>query len=480
MCAKPTGFLEYERQNPPKRNKNERLQDYQEVELRLPVEQLQQQAARCMDCGVPFCHATGCPLHNYIPDYNNMVYQGQWKKALEFLHQQINFPEFTGRICPALCEASCTLGLNQDPVTCRQIELEIIERGWENGWVIPQPATQQSGYKVAIIGSGPSGLAAAQQLARQGHKIVVFEKADRIGGLLRYGIPDYKLDKAIIDRRINQMKQENIVFETSVTVGEDISLAYLQRSFHAVVLACGARTARTLQVEGADTKGVHLALDFLTQQNKRNAGDTIPEADTITAHNKHIVIIGGGDTGSDCLGTSLRQGAISVTQLEIMPKPPPTRDQTTPWPQWPYMLRTSSSHEEGGERKWSILTKKITTKNGKIKSLQAVEVDWQKNPETGRMSFTEIDNTEFTLKADLILIAMGFTKEGNCQLLEKFGLVTENGNAKLDQNHMSSTQGIFVIGDFSKGASLVVRAINDGRIAAQGINKYLKTIPKTK
>ena len=474
MCAKPTGFIEYDRENPPKRSIDERLGDYREIEQLLPRTSLHQQAARCMDCGIPFCHAYGCPLHNVIPDFNDMVYRGHWRKALDLLHSTNNFPEFTGRICPAPCESACTLSINQEPVTIKQIELQIVERGWKSGWIRPDPAPEKSGKRVAIVGSGPAGLAAAQQLARCGHDVSVFEKDPAPGGILRYGIPDYKLEKRIVDRRLEQLQAEGVTFENSVEVGEDISIHYLQRSFDAVLLSGGARIPRDLPVPGRDLDGIHFAMPFLKQQNRRNADLAGPVGEAITATGKSVVIIGGGDTGADCLGTSLRQGASDVAQIEIMPKPPPTRDTTTPWPEWPYQLRTSTSHQEGGQRRWSVLTKEFTGDNGHVRALQCCEVEWTTD-DTGRRSFSEKLGTEFELKADLVLLAMGFTNEGNAKVLNAFGLETDaRGQAVRDDNCMGTVPGVFVAGDLSQGASLVVRAIADGRSAAAGIDRYLQ------
>ena len=470
----PTGFLEYERQDPVKRSIGERLQDYREIERLLSVGELQNQAGRCMDCGIPFCHACGCPVQNLIPDFNDLVYRDQWRYALEVLHSTNNLPEVTGRVCPAPCEPACTLSINQPAVTIRQIELQLVERGWEEGWIQPQPAAAASGHRVAVVGSGPAGLAAAQQLARAGHEVVVFERHDRIGGILRYGIPDFKLEKWIIDRRLEQLEAEGVRFETRVDVGEDISIGYLSRSHSAVVLAGGARVARDLPVPGRDLEGIHFAMPFLIQQNRRLAGDSLSGEAEILAGGKHVIIIGGGDTGSDCIGTSLRQGAESVTQLEIMPKPPPTRDQTTPWPQWPYQLRTSSSQQEGGTRQWEVMTKKFLGRNGRVTGLRCCKVSWDKDPESGQFRMTEVPGSEFDIKADLVLLAMGFTMEGNAGVLGRFGVETDDRHSPvLDRNYMTSVPGVFVAGDLGRGASLVVRAIFDGRQVAAGVDAFL-------
>ena len=388
--GKPTGFLEYTRIDPPKRSKAERVHDFDEIEGALGADPLREQAARCMDCGIPFCHMSGCPLQNLIPDFNDLVYRGHWRRALDLLHSTNNFPEITGRICPAPCESSCTLSINQPAVTIKQIELRIVEQAWEKGWIQPLRPTRLSGHRVAVVGSGPAGLAAAQQLTRAGHETTLFEAADRVGGLLRYGIPDFKLDKRILDRRIEQMSAEGLRIETGVLIGEDISINYLRRSFGAVLLAGGARTPRDLDIPGRDLDGIHFAMDFLTQQNWRNSGKTLSPDSEIHARGKRVLVIGGGDTGSDCLGTALRQGAGAVTQIEIMPEPPPERSAATPWPLWPYQLRTSTSHEEGGTRMWSILSKEAIGVNGRVTGVRAARVEWEKDAESGRMRFREI------------------------------------------------------------------------------------------
>ncbi len=362
--GKPTGFMEFARQDAPKRPAKERIHDYREIEQMLPEEDLRRQAARCMDCGIPYCHAHGCPVENLIPDWNDMVYRGQWRKALELLHATNNFPEITGRVCPAPCETSCTLSINEPAVTIRQIERQIAERGWQEGWTLPQPATHKSGRRAAVIGSGPAGLAAAQQLARRGHEVVVYEKADRVGGILRYGIPDFKLEKWVIDRRLEQMKAEGVFFETKVDAGADISAGYLRRSFDAIVLAAGSRVPRDLTVPGRELKGIHFAMDYLTQQNRRVAGDSIPPGEEITAFKKKVLVIGGGDTGSDCVGNARRQGAMEIHQIEILDQPPDERAGNNPWPNWPLILRTSSSHEEGCRRAWSVTTRDFVGEEG--------------------------------------------------------------------------------------------------------------------
>ncbi|MFO7821895.1 MAG: glutamate synthase subunit beta [Lentisphaeria bacterium] len=473
--GKPTGFMEYNRVDSPKRPVKERIEDYGEIEGFLPNEELQEQGARCMECGIPFCHAYGCPVENLIPDWNDMVYRGQWKRALELLHSTNNMPEITGRICPAPCEPACTLSINQPAVTIRQIEKQIIERGWQEGWVKPEPPKRLTGLKCAVVGSGPAGLAAAQQLTRAGHKTSVFEKADRIGGILRYGIPDFKLDKRVLDRRLEQMAAEGTVFEPKVEIGEDISIKHLLRTNDAVLLAGGATVPRDLPVPGRELKGIHFAMEFLVQQNLRNAGDNIPDKDAILATDKDILIIGGGDTGSDCIGTSIRQKARSITQIEIMPRPPDERDSSTPWPQWPYQLRSSSSHEEGCDREWCVLTKEfLADDHGNVKGASVVNIQWRKDGKSGRMVFDELADTERVIPADRIFLAMGFTREGNAGIMNEFGVETSDEMCPLlDDNYMSNRHGIFVAGDLSKGASLVVKAIADGRRAAEGMNNWL-------
>ena len=474
--AKPTGFLEHQRQMMKKRPVAERICDCAAIEQLMAEGQLQEQSSRCMDCGIPFCHNMGCPLVNLIPEWNDLVYRKQWRRALELLHKTNNFPEFTGRICPAPCEASCTLGASEgsEAVTIRQIELHLVEKGFKEGWIAPQPAPVRTGRRVAVVGSGPAGLAAAQQLARAGHDVVVYEAADRIGGLLRYGIPDFKLEKTVIDRRLEQMRGEGVVFETGVKAGEDVSMNYLCKRFDAVLLAGGARVPRDIAVPGRQLSGIHFAMDFLTQQNRRVAGDIIPAGTEILAKGKHVVVVGGGDTGADCVGTSIRQGALSVTQIEILPKPPPTRDPATPWPLWPNQLRTSSSHEEGCDRRWNIQTKEFLGKDGQVRSLKCCEVEWKKDPATGRQSFADKPGSDFELPAGLVLLSMGFTKEGNAEMLKKLGMVvTPAGEPQVDASGMSSIPGVFVAGDLAWGASLVVRAIADGRKSADRITAWL-------
>lgn len=486
--AKPTGFLEYDRKNPPKRPIAERVKDYREIEQLLPEEELLEQAARCMDCGVPYCHSFGCPVANVIPDWNDLVYHNQWRKALELLHSTNNFPEVTGRVCPAPCEAACTLNIDKTPVSIRHIERQIVERGWAEGWIQPQVPEKKSGFKVAVVGSGPAGMAAAQQLARMGHDVTLFDKADRIGGLLRYGIPDYKLDKSLLDRRMEQMAAEGVKFETGVDVGVDLSADYVKKNFDAILITSGARVPRNLPVPGRKLGGIHFALDFLTQQNQRNAwmrdvenmgekkAGPKPEFENeLTAEGKKVVVIGGGDTGSDCIGTSHRQGAESIVQLELLPQPPEEPALNNPWPTWPVILRTSTSHEEGCERMFSISTKSFEGKDGKVEKLNCVKLDWNQPNAEKNTPFTEVEGSEFELPADLVLLAMGFIHAEHGPLVKDMEIETDQrGNLLVDDNFMTSQNGVFAAGDSMRGASLVVHAINLGRQAADSVDAYLK------
>jgi len=473
--SKPTGFMDYRRETPQKRPVADRVQDYREIEGMFPVARLEEQAARCMDCGIPSCHAFGCPLKNRIPDWNDMVYRKQWRRALELLHSTNPLPEITGRICPAPCEASCTLSINQQPVTIRQIELQIVERGWQEGWIQPELCTQKTGKRVAVIGSGPAGLAAAQILARQGHEVVVFEKSDQVGGILRFGIPDFKLEKWVLDRRLEQFRAEGVVFETGVNAGIDISAKYLRRMFQAIVITTGAGVPRNLDIQGRNLNGVHFAMDFLTQQNRRNAGLSVAEDQEILAQGKRVVVIGGGDTGSDCVGTSRRQGAIEIRQHELLPKPSETRPDNNPWPFWPQTLRSSSSHEEGCERDWSVETKEFVGENGVLKALKCVRLDWSGRDTLGRPMPKAIPGSEFEVKADLALLAMGFLHVEHGALVQELGLKRDpRGNLTVDGNLMTSVSGVFAGGDSERGASLVVRAIDRGCQAAFAVGRYLE------
>jgi glutamate synthase (NADPH/NADH) small chain len=471
--ADPKGFLRYTRETAPYRPVEERKRDWLEVHTHMPPERLQKQAARCMDCGVPFCHL-GCPLGNIIPDWNDLVYRNKWHEALRRLHATNNFPEFTGRLCPAPCETACVLGINQPAVTIKQIEEHIIEYGFEKGWVQPEPPPVRTGKRVAVVGSGPAGLAAAQQLNRAGHWVTVFERADRIGGLLRYGIPDFKLDKKILDRRLQLMEAEGIDFQPGVNVGVDITAKQLLAAFDAVVLTGGSTIPRDLKVPGRELKGIHFAMEYLTQQNRVNAGDYIPPEQRITAEGKRVAIIGGGDTGADCLGTAIRQGAKEVYQIELLPKPPLERDELTqPWPTYPMILRTSSAHEEGGIREWSINTKWFEgDEHGNVRRLHAVRLEWYTDS-SGRRQFREIPGSEFSLEVDLVLLAMGFLHPQHDGLLDSLGVeYDERGNVKTI-HYATSVPGVFAAGDMRRGQSLIVWAISEGREAAHYVDKYL-------
>jgi len=468
--GKVTGFMEYPRELPARRPATQRINDWFEIYQDFPEDRLRSQGARCMDCGVPFCH-TGCPVNNLIPDWNDLVYRGRWKEAVRQLHATNNFPEFTGRICPAPCEAACVLGINQPAVTIKQIEKSIVERGFEEGWIRPEPPAFRTGKRAAIVGSGPAGLAAAQQLCRAGHEAVVYEKADRIGGLLRYGIPEFKLEKHILDRRLDQMSAEGVQFVTNAHVGVGVAVQELQREFDAIVLAGGSEQPRDLKVPGRELKGIHFAMEFLPQQNRRCLGDSLAPESDILATGKRVVIIGGGDTGADCLGTCHRQKARSVYQFEIMPMPPGERSAQTPWPLWPMQLRTEGAHEEGGIRDWSIATTSFTgDAHGSVNQLHAVRV----GPPP---KFDSVTGSEFTLDVDLVLIAMGFAGPVRSGMIELFGLALDaRGNVATDENHMSSAPGVFVAGDMRRGQSLVVWAISEGREAAASVDRYLKQL----
>jgi glutamate synthase (NADPH) small chain len=465
------GFMKYNRENPPSRNPKERLKDYKEVYTPLDKSKVKNNAARCMDCGVPFCH-TGCPLGNNIPDFNEAVYQGRWEEAIQILSGTNNFPEFTGRICPAPCEASCVLSINNDPVTIEYIEKTIAETAFEKGYIKATPPSSRTGKRVAIVGSGPAGLAAAAQLNKAGHWITVFERSDRIGGLLRYGIPDFKLEKNVVDRRIRLMEQEGIIFRTNAHVGVNISAQHLQKEFDAVLICGGASAPRDLPIPGRNLKGVHFAMDFLPQQNKRVAGDRIFSGD-ILATGKNVLVIGGGDTGSDCVGTSNRQGAKTVTQIELLAKPPATRAENNPWPLWPMVLMTSTSHEEGVDREWAILTKEfVGDNNGRLTGLKVVSIKWGLN-DKGRMGFEEIAGTERIIPCELALLAIGFTGAERGGMVEELKLELDERTNIKSTNYMTTVEGVFAAGDIRRGQSLVVWAISEGREAARAVDTWL-------
>lgn len=473
--GKETGFLELDRRERDYLDPKERLKNYREFILQPDEGTLAGQASRCMNCGIPYCH-NGCPVNNLIPDWNHLVYEADWKRALAMLHSTNNFPEFTGRICPAPCEAACTLNIVDQPVTIKSIECAIIDRGWKEGWVKPQIPARKTGKSVSVVGSGPAGLACAQQLARAGHSVTVFEKSDRLGGLLRYGIPDFKMEKHLINRRAQQMEAEGVTFKTSKEVGVDISFKSLQENFDAVVLAGGAEDARPLAIPGAEMTGVRMAMEFLTQQNKRVAGDDELRAaprGSLTATGKHVVVLGGGDTGSDCVGTSNRQGALSVTQLEIMPKPPEKEDKALTWPDWPMKLRTSSSHQEGVERDWAVLAKRVIGDGEAVTGLECVRVEWVAGGNGGQMQ--EMAGSEFVIPANLILLAMGFVGPRKAGLLEQAGVdLSGRGNVDADtDSYATSVPGVFACGDMRRGQSLVVWAIREGRQAARSVDEAL-------
>ena len=468
--GKPTGFMEISRQDRGQAPVADRIHHYREFVIPLSDEEVGKQGARCMDCGIPFCH-NGCPLNNLIPDWNDLVYRGNWRRALEVLHATNNFPEFTGRVCPAPCEASCTLNINDTPVAIKTIECAIIDRAWEEGWIEPHIPSHRTGMRVAVVGSGPAGLACAQQLARAGHKVHVYEKHDRIGGLLRYGIPDFKMEKHLIDRRISQMHAEGVNFHPLTHVGVDYPAKRLLDEFDAVVLAGGSERPRDLQVPGRELGGILFALDFLPLQNRRVAGDRVSG---VTAAGKNVVVIGGGDTGSDCIGTSVRQGALSITQLEILPRPPEHEDKPLTWPLWPNKLRTSSSHEEGARREWAVSTKAFHGENGHVTHMTVVRVDWQKDG-AGNWRMAEVPGSEFTLKADLVLLAMGFAHPVHEGLLAEVGVALDpRGNVRADTvGYQTSVPRVFAAGDMRRGQSLVVWAIREGRQCARAVDEFL-------
>jgi len=471
----PKGFVQIKASNAIYRDKDERIKDYDEVEIILSDEKIIEQTSRCMDCGIPFCHGSGCPLGNLIPEWNEYAFSGHWKEALEVLLSTDDFPEFTGRVCPALCEGSCTAGLHIDPVSIRQIELALIEKGFKEGWITPQIPNIRTGKKVAIIGSGPAGLSAASRLNKMGHSVTVYERDNNAGGLLRYGIPDFKLQKKVVQRRIELMKNEGIIFETGVDAGTDITANFLLKRFDAVCIAIGAKAPRDINIQDRNLNGIHFAMDFLTMQNRCiNNEDVV--APLINAKGKNVLVIGGGDTGSDCVGTSNRHGAKSITQIEIMPQPPETRSPNTPWPLWPYRLRTSSSHKEGCNRMWNIQTKEFFGENGTIKGIKAVKVEWNFSESGAPLGFTEIEGSEFIINADLIFLSMGFTGVEKTEILKQFDVeVDKRGNIKVNADFsLASHSNVFAAGDGVSGASLVVRAMEAGKVTAKHIDAYLR------
>jgi len=469
--GKVTGFLEIEREQPTRRKPEDRIKDWFEIYEPFPEEKQRQQAARCMDCGVPFCH-TGCPVNNIIPDWNDLVYTGRWEAAIRRLHATNNFPEFTGRICPAPCEAACVLGIDQPPVSIKLIERSIVDRAWDEGWIHPEPPEQNTGRRVAVVGSGPSGLAAAQQLRRAGHSVSVYEKNDRIGGLLRYGIPNFKLEKHVVDRRIAQMKAEGVTFLANAHVGVNVPVTELTNHYDAILLCGGAEQPRDLPIPGRELKGIHFAMEFLPQQNRRNEGDTVDERIAITAKGKRVLIIGGGDTGADCLGTCHRQGATVVHQWEIMPRPPESRAASTPWPLWPMQLRTEGAHEEGGLRDWAINSLRFTgDEHGNVKQVHAIRVGPPPR-------FEAVQGSEFTTDVDLVLLAMGFLGPVRNGMIEQLGLALDPRGNVATTDFQSSVPGIFAAGDMRRGQSLVVWAIAEGRKAAAAVNQYLAAKPE--
>ena len=476
--GKPTGFKEISRETPTRRPIELRILDWDEVYNEFPEDKLRAQGARCMDCGIPFCN-NGCPLGNIIPEWNDLVYKNRWHDALDMLFKTNNFPEFTGRVCPAPCEEACVLGINETPVTIKLIEQNIIDRAFAEGWVKARPPEKRTGKKVAVVGSGPAGLAAAAQLNKAGHLVTVFERADRIGGLLMYGIPNFKLDKKVVDRRIDLMKEEGIEFVTGANVGQNIKVEDLRRDFDAIVLCNGATQARDLNVPGRELNGIYKAMDYLPLQNKRNLGDRIPDPEFIDARNKHVVILGGGDTGADCLGTAQRQGAKSIKQFELLPRPPESRNNDMPWPQYPMIYRVSSAHEEaawqyGGDvRDYSINTKKFTGENGAVKELHFVRIEWTKGPD-GKFAMKEVPGSEQAIDCDLCLLAMGFVSPEHPGPIQQLGLKLDaRGNVVVNDDYMTSVPGVFSAGDMRRGQSLIVWAISEGRSAAYGVDKYL-------
>ena len=479
---KSTGFINIERKIAEKQPATERILHFQEFRQRMSADEVREQAARCMDCGVPFCHSAGCPLDNVVPEFVDLVHRERWREAADLLQSTNNFPEITGRVCPALCETSCVNAIDSQATSIREIELEVIEKAFDEGWVQPRPPTILTGKRVAIIGSGPAGLAAAQQLRRAGHKVVVFDKANKPGGILRYGIPDFKLDKKVLDRRLDQLRAEGVSFKCQVEIGKDVSVDYLRRGFNAVCITIGAMQPRDLPVPGRELKGVHLAIEYLSQNNRRVAGETIAEEQSILATGKHIVIIGGGDTGSDCLGTAIRQGALSVQQLEVLPRPPESRPDNNPWPQWPLIIRSSTSHEEGGARDWSVNTVRFKGEEGHVTAMECVRLEWTKSPD-GRTVMTPVPGSEFEIKADLVLLAMGFVRPVHDGLLDSLNVEYDaRGNVKVNPEMMTNVPGIFAAGDANTGAWLVVGAIAAGRRLARRVDRYLMgetSLPET-
>lgn len=469
--GKTTGFKEYKRQTAKKRPVKDRIKDYKQIYLPMEEEELRKQGARCMECGTPFC-SWGCPLGNLMPDFNDMVYNNDFEAAFNRLYLTSNFPEFTGRVCPALCEGACTLGVNSDAVSIKELELGIIEKAFKENFIKPNPPKVRTGKSVAVVGSGPSGLAVAAELNSVGHTVTVFERHDRIGGLLRYGIPDFKLEKDVVDRRINLMEEEGIIFKTNTDIGINYDVKTLSEDFDAVVLCGGSTVPRDLPIEGRELEGIHFAVDFLTYINKKVAGDDVSK-EAIDVKGKNVLVIGGGDTGSDCIGTSIREGAKNVYQFEIMPKPPEERDNTMPWPLYPKTLKVSTSHEEGSIREWCTETKKFIGKDGKVTAIEGIKVQWGKDA-SGRFVPTEVPGSRFTREVDLVLLAMGFVHPQHEGLINALGLQLDNrGNISADENHMTSVKGVFTAGDMRRGQSLVVWAMNDGRQAAKAVDEYL-------
>jgi len=466
------GFMKHKREAVQHRPVEQRVKDFEELDLLLTPDQIHQQAARCMDCGIPFCHGVGCPIKNSIPDINELVYKGRWQQACEMLHSTNNFPEITGRVCPAPCETACTLSINDEPVLIRHIEYQLVERGFSEGWIKPLPTAHKTGKRVAVIGSGPAGLTVAQQVARAGHSVVVFEKAQKAGGILRYGIPDFKLGKKIIDRRLEQLIAEGVEFQTGVNVGEDISTRYLHKLFYCACLTMGAGQPKDLTVTGRGYENILLAMEYLSTQNKLCSGEQMDESRAVTAKNKVVVVIGGGDTGSDCVGTARRQGAKKIYQLEILPEPPETRPPDTPWPMWPRIMRTSSSHEEGCERRWGVMTKKFSGSETRVGQLHGCQVEWIQKPNGWKVK--ELPGTDFVLEVDLVILAMGFLHVMQEGLITDLGLqLDEQGNVKVE-HYQTSEPWVFAAGDTIDGASLVAQAINSGREAATAINSWLE------